>query len=48
MLTEHYESNKSYDAFDSNAHLVMAEVFEWNKLYNAFDAFDFSVRLVIA
>ena len=30
----------AFDAFDSNAHLVMAEHHEWNKFYAAFDAFD--------
>ena len=50
MIAEHDEPNKfhdGFDAFDSNAYLVMAEHYEWKKFYDAFDPFDSNAHLVL-
>ena len=43
-MTAHYKSNKLYDAFDSNAHSVMAKQHKSNKLCHAFGS---NARLVM-
>ena len=45
-MAEHHKSNKLYEAFDSNAHVMAWKHYESKKFPDAFDAFDSYAYLV--
>ena len=47
-MAEHHESNKLYEAFDSNAHIMSSKQYESKKFPDAVDAFDSYAHLVVA